>query len=149
MARSDEDPDGYLEATIHETMRSRPVIPIIGRIVKVPWRLGEYGVPADSSVLISILLVHHREDVYPEPYAFRPERFVGVKPGTYSWIPFGGGIRRCLGAALAMAEQRVVLETIARRTDLAAPDPRPERARHRNVTMIPAQGAGVVVTSRT
>ena len=149
VARSDEDPDGYLEATIHETMRSRPVIPIIGRIVKVPWRLGEYGVPADSSVLISILLVHHREDVYPDPYAFRPERFVGVKPGTYSWIPFGGGIRRCLGAALAMAEQRVVLQTIARRTDLAAPNPRPERARHRNVTMIPAQGAEVVVTSRT
>ena len=100
-------------------------------------------------MLISILLVHHREDVYPEPYAFRPERFVGRKPGTYSWIPFGGGIRRCLGAALAMAEQRVVLETIARRTDLEASDPLPERARHRNVTMIPAEGAQVVVTSRT
>ncbi len=149
VTRSGEDPDGYVEATIHETMRSRPVIPIIGRIVTVPWRLGEHGVPGDSSVLISILLVHHREDVYPEPYAFRPERFVGRKPGTYSWIPFGGGIRRCLGAALAMAEQRVVLDTIARRTDLVAPDPQPERARHRNVTMIPALGARVVVTSRT
>jgi cytochrome P450 len=149
VTRSGEDSEGYVEATIHETMRSRPVIPIIGRIVTVPWRLGEYGVPGDSSVLISILLVHHREDVYPEPYAFRPERFVGRKPGTYSWIPFGGGIRRCLGAALAMAEQRVVLDTIARRTDLVAPDPRPERARHRNVTMIPAEGARVVVTSRT
>ncbi len=149
VTRSGEDPDGYVEATIHETMRSRPVIPIIGRIVTVPWRLGEYGVPGDSSVLISILLVHHREDVYPEPYAFRPERFVGRKPGTYSWIPFGGGIRRCLGAALAMAEQRVVLDTISRRTDLVAADPRPERARHRNVTMIPAEGARVVVTSRS
>jgi cytochrome P450 len=125
------------------------VIPIIGRIVKVPWRLGEYGVPGDSSVLISILLVHHREDVYPEPYAFRPERFVGVKPGTYTWIPFGGGIRRCLGAALAMAEQRVVLQAIARRTDMLPSAPEPERARHRNVTMIPAKGAEVVITSRT
>ena len=59
---------------------------------------------------MSILLLHHRDDVYPDPFAFRPERFVGRKPGTYTWIPFGGGIRRCLGAALAMAEQRVVLE---------------------------------------
>ena len=84
----------------------------------VPWQLGEYRVPAGASVLMSILLVHHREDVYPDPFSFRPERFVGRKPGTYTWIPFGGGIRRCLGASLAMAEQRVVLEAIARRTDL-------------------------------
>jgi cytochrome P450 len=148
IARSDDDPDGYLEATIHETMRSRPVIPVIGRRVTVPWQLGEYRMPADSAVLISILLLHHRDDVYPDPFSFRPERFVGVKPGTYTWIPFGGGIRRCLGAALAMAEQRVVLRAIARRTDLEPADPRPERARHRNVTMIPARGARVVMRSR-
>ena len=74
---------------------------------------------------MSILLVHHREDVYPDPFAFRPERFLGHKPGTYKWIPFGGGIRRCLGAALAMAEQRVVLRAIARRTDLVARPARP------------------------
>lgn len=148
VARSGEDPDGYLEATIHEGMRSRPVIPIIGRRVTVPWRLGEYRLPPESSVLMSILLLHHREDVYPDPFAFRPERFVGRKPGTYTWIPFGGGIRRCLGAALAMAEQRVVLEAISRRTDMHAPDPRPERARHRNVTMIPAHGTRVVVSAR-
>jgi len=142
------DPDGYLEATIHEGMRSRPVIPIIGRRVMVPWQLGDYRVPAGTSVLMSILLVHHREDVYPDPFAFRPERFLGVRPGTYTWIPFGGGIRRCLGATLAMAEQRVVLRAIARRTDLAAVDPAPEKARHRNVTMIPAHGARVVVTAK-
>jgi cytochrome P450 family 135 len=148
VARSDHDPDGYLEATIHEVMRSRPVIPIIGRKVTVPWQLGEYRLPAGSAILMSILLLHHREDVYPDPFAFRPERFVGRKPGTYTWIPFGGGIRRCLGAALAMAEQRVVLSAIARRTDLKAPDPAPETARHRNVTMIPAAGARVVMTAR-
>ena len=143
------DLDGeFLEATIHETMRSRPVIPIIGRNVTVPWRLGDYAVPAESSVLISILLLHHRPDVYPEPFAFRPERFLATKPGTYTWIPFGGGIRRCLGATLAMAEQRVVLRAIARRTDMVAPDPEPERARHRNVTMIPAAGGRVLVTSK-
>jgi cytochrome P450 len=133
-----------VESTILESMRSRPVIPIIGRRVTVPWRLGEYAVPADTPVTMSILLVHHREDVYPDPYAFRPERWDDNKPGTYTWIPFGGGIRRCLGAALAMAEQRVVLETMARRLDLEAADAEPERAVHRNVTMIPSQGARVI-----
>ena len=137
-----------VEQTITEGMRSRPVIPIIGRRVTVPWRLGEYAVPAGTPVTMSILLVHHREDVYPDPFAFRPERFVGVKPGTYTWIPFGGGIRRCLGAALAMAEQRVVLEAMARRLDVEAAEPEPERVLHRNVTMIPARGARVVIRAR-
>jgi cytochrome P450 len=147
--RADEAPDdGYLEATIHEAMRNRPVVPITGRRVKAPWQLGEFRLPRNSHVLISVALLHHREDVYPDPYSFRPERFLGVKPGTYTWVPFGGGIRRCLGATLAMAEQRVVLRAIARRTDMVAPDPRPERVLHRNVTMIPARGAQVVVTSR-
>jgi cytochrome P450 len=138
----------YVEATIHETMRCRPVVPIIGRRVRIPWQLGEWRLPADSSLLVSILLLHHRPDVYPDPFAFRPERFLGVKPGTYTWIPFGGGIRRCLGATLAMAEQRVVLRAIARRTDMTAADPAPERARHRNVTMIPARGAQVILNAR-
>lgn len=138
-----------VEATIIESMRSRPVVPFIGRRVMVPWRLGPYGVSADTPIGMSILLVHHREDLYPEPFAFRPERWLGRKPGTYEWIPFGGGIRRCLGAALAMAEMRVVLEATARRLDLEAADPEPERALHRNVTMIPAQGGRVVLRSRS
>ncbi len=143
-----EEAERRVEATIVEAMRSRPVIPMIGRRVAVPWRLGEYGVPAGTPVSMSILLVHHREDLYPEPFAFRPERWLDRKPGTYEWIPFGGGIRRCLGAALAMAEQRVVLATMARRLDLEADDPEPERALHRNVTMIPARGGRVVVRAR-
>jgi cytochrome P450 len=147
-ARGEGDAAEQVEATIVEAMRSRPVIPIIGRRVKLPWRLGPYAVPAESPVTMSILLVHHREDLYPEPFEFRPERWLGRKPGTYEWIPFGGGIRRCLGAALAMAEQRVVLETMARRLDLEADDPEPERAVHRNVTMIPSRGARVVIRSR-
>jgi cytochrome P450 len=137
-----------IEMTITETMRSRPVVPIVGRRVKLPWQLGHYAVPAETPVLVSILLLHHREDLYPEPYAFRPERWQDRKPGTYEWLPFGGGIRRCLGAALAMAEQRVVLEAMARRLDLIAADPEPERALHRNVTMIPRHGARVVIRSR-
>ena len=143
------EPTGaYADATIHESQRSRPVIPMIGRRVAVPWRFGEYSVEARTPCLMSILLLHHREDLYPDPFAFRPERFVGSKPGTYTWIPFGGGIRRCLGAALAMAEMRIVLAAIARRCELAPADPAPERAKHRNVTMIPAQGARVIVTAR-
>jgi cytochrome P450 len=146
--REDEGAEERVEATILEAMRSRPVIPVIGRRVTVPWRLGEYAIPADTPVAVSILLVHHREDVYPDPFAFRPERFLGRKPGTYEWIPFGGGIRRCLGAALAMAEMRVVLTAMARRLDLEADRPEPERAQHRNVTMIPSRGARVVVRAR-
>jgi cytochrome P450 len=138
--------EDHVEATIYEGMRVRPVIPMIVRMVKRPWRLGEYVVPARTPVAMSIVGVHHREDVYPEPHAFRPERFLEHKPGTYTWIPFGGGIRRCLGAALAMAEQKVVLRTIAERTDLIAPNPAPEQPRQRNVTMIPNRGGRVVVT---
>jgi cytochrome P450 len=147
--RSEAGGEEQIEATIVEAMRSRPVIPLIGRRVAAPWQLGEYGVPAGTAVTISILLVHHRADLYPEPFEFRPERFLGGrKPGTYEWLPFGGGIRRCLGAALAMAEQRVVLEAMARRLDLEADDPAPERALNRNVTMIPARGGRVVLRSR-
>jgi cytochrome P450 len=150
--RSGTEAEEHVEAAIFEGMRSRPVIPVIGRRVAVPWQLGEYVVPARQSVGISILLVHHREDLYPEPFAFRPERWLGDEgvrtPQTYGWLPFGGGTRRCLGAALAMAEQRVVLEAMVRRLDLEADRPEPEHAQHRNVTMIPARGARVLLKSR-
>ena len=146
--RGDDRAEEHIEAAIVEGMRSRPVIPIIGRRVTVPWRLGDYGVPAGTPITMSILLLHHREDLYPDPFAYRPARWLDHKPGTYEWIPFGGGIRRCLGAALAMAEQRVVLESMARRLDLEADRPEPERAQHRNVTMIPARGGRAVLRAR-
>jgi cytochrome P450 len=139
-----EQAEAYVEATIYEGMRVRPVIPMIVRLVKRRWQLGDYVVPADTPVAMSIVAVHHRPDVYPEPNEFRPERFIQHKPGTYTWISFGGGIRRCLGASLAMAEQRVVLAAVARHTDLEAADPRPEPALQRNVTMIPRHGGRVI-----
>jgi cytochrome P450 len=149
LVRADDSAaDAYVEATIYEGMRMRPVIPLLARLVKRPWQLGEFTVPVNTPVAISVLALHHREDLYPDPYVFRPERFVDRKPGTYTWIPFGGGIRRCLGAELALAEQRVVVRAIAARTDLAAADPAPERARQRNVTMIPRKGGRVVVNSK-
>jgi cytochrome P450 len=146
--REDVDAAAWVEATILESMRNRPVIPAIGRRVKVPWQLGEFGLEPETPVIMSIILLHHRDDLYPDPYAFRPERFLHHKPGTYEWIPFGGGIRRCLGATLAMAELRVVLEAVTRRVDLEHVDPAPERLVHRNVTMIPSRDATVRVTSK-
>jgi cytochrome P450 len=143
----DGDGEAYVEATIQESMRVRPVIPMIVRLVTRPWRLGAYVVPERTPVAVSILGLHHRDDVYSEPDAFRPERFLEAKPGTYTWLPFGGGIRRCLGASLAMAEQRVVLTAIARRTDLEAAALAPEAPRMRNVTMIPRHGGRVQVLS--
>ena len=146
---AEPDEAEVVEATINEAMRVRPVIPMIGRRVAVPWRLGPYGVPAETAVAISILLLHHREDLYPDPFAFRPERWHRASsPGRTSWIPFGGGTRRCLGAALAMAEQRVVLRAMARRLDLEAPSTQAERPQHRNVTMIPSRGGRVIVRWR-
>ena len=145
---SKEEAEAYVEATIYEGMRTRPVIPMIVRLVQRPWQLGQFVVPARTPVAMSIIGIHHREDLYPEPFVFRPERFLDRSPGTYTWIPFGGGIRRCLGAALAMAEQQVVLGAIARRTDLAADDPAPEAPRQRNVTMIPQRGGRVAVRSK-
>ena len=144
----DDEAQAEVEAVITEGMRSRPVIPAVGRRVTVPWQLGEYAVSAGTPITMSVLLLHHREDLYPDPFGFHPERWHDRQPGTYEWIPFGGGIRRCLGAALAMAEQRVVMRTMAERLDLAAEDPDPERAVHRNVTMIPSRGARVVIRSR-
>ncbi len=143
-----DDAAPFVEATVTESMRSRPVIPMTARRVTQPWQLGPYAVPADTPVAISMVLLHHRSDLYPDPQAFRPERWLGQKPGTYEWIPFGGGTRRCLGAALAMAEMNSVLEQMARRLDIEAASPEPERMRNRNVTMIPARGGRVVIRSR-
>jgi cytochrome P450 len=147
VTRSGEDPDGYVEATIREAMRVRPVIPIIGRRANVPWRLGGYVAPAGSRVLIGIVLLHHREDLYPNPFAFDPDRFVEAGPQPGAWLPFGGGNRRCLGAGLAMEEARIAVSEIARRTDLVSPESRPEQPAHRNVTMIPRHGSRAIATS--
>jgi cytochrome P450 len=123
-------------------------VPLAGRRLNADLEAGGLNLPAGTDVTPAIWLAHTRAESFPEPFAFRPERFLGRKPGTYEWIPFGGGIRRCLGAALAMAEQLVVLEAMARRLDLEADDPAPEHAVHRNVTMIPGRGARVLIRSR-
>jgi cytochrome P450 len=135
----------YLDATIRETLRVRPVIVDVARKLTAPARIGEYELPAGTYVMAAIAALHYREDLFPDPREFRPERFLDGKPDTYSWIPFGGGVRRCIGAAFAEYEMRIVLRTIIERADLAAPDQRPERVRVRNITLAPAGGTRVLL----
>lgn len=137
-----------VEYVIQESMRSRPVVPIVGRRVQSAWRLGDYGVPAGTPISASVFLIHHREDLYPRPWDFIPRRWVGKKPGTYEWIPFGGGTRRCAGASLAMVEMRRVIDRMVDRVQLECDRPEPEHVQHRNVTMIPQRDARVIVREK-
>jgi cytochrome P450 len=141
--------DTYLQATIQETLRLRPVISIVLRRLQEPMELGGRLLPAGASIVPSIHLVHRRADVYPQPHAFLPERFVesegGRAPGTYTWIPFGGGIRRCLGAAFAQFEMEVVLRELVLRRTLAPSRPESERVYRRAITETPRRDAEVIV----
>jgi cytochrome P450 len=146
MERMRADDDGaYTDAVIRETLRSRPVIVDVARRLTAPLRIAGYDLPVGTLVLASITGLHAREDLYPDPDAFRPERFLGEPPGTYTWIPFGGGVRRCLGAAFAQEEMRIVLREIATRADLRPAGSAPERPRMRNVTIAPEHGGRVVL----
>jgi cytochrome P450 len=146
MARLREDADGcYADAVIRETLRVRPVIVDVGRKLTRPLSIAGYDLPAGTFLLASITSLHTREDIYPDADAFRPERFLGQAPGTYEWIPFGGGVRRCLGAAFAQEEMRIVLREIATRADLRPAIDGDERPRMRNVTIAPQRGARVVL----
>jgi cytochrome P450 len=134
----------YLLAVCHETLRLRPVLPVVLRRLTEPMRIAGHDLPAGVKVAPCISLVHRRADLYPDPHAFRPERFLGVKPGTYTWIPFGGGVRRCLGAAFALFEMQAVLAAVATRATLRPAAPPSERTARRSITFAPARGAAVV-----
>jgi cytochrome P450 len=140
--------EAYAEAAAKEALRLRPVLPVVVRNLQRPATIAGVDLPAGTVVAPSIFLVHRRADVYPDPAAFRPERFLGPDPqgGTYSWIPFGGGIRRCVGAAFALMELRVVLAEIAAGVGAAAARPEREPTARRAITLIPGRGAEVVLT---
>jgi cytochrome P450 len=142
------DDHEYLDAVIKETLRVRPVVPFVGRRLKESMALGGYDLPAGTDVMPAILLAHTRADVYPDPYAFRPERFLEDNPETFGWIPFGGGTRRCIGAAFAEFEMRVVLATILRSATLRPATDRPERVIRRNVTLSPRGGTPAILVER-
>jgi cytochrome P450 len=136
--------DAYADAVVAETLRLRPVLPVVVRRATKDVEIAGVTIPKGVIVAPCIWLMHHREDIYPEPFSFRPERFLDTKPGTYTWIPFGGGVRRCLGASFALFEMRIVLQAIARTVSLRAEDPAPERTARRAITLIPARGARVI-----
>jgi cytochrome P450 len=138
--------EDYLTATIQETLRLRPVISIVIRRLTEPVEIGGYELPAGVSAVPSVYLVHRNPEIYPDPEAFKPERFLERPPGTYTWIPFGGGVRRCLGASFAQFEMAVVLKELVRRREIRPADPRPERIFRRAITETPRHNARVVLS---
>ena len=140
--------DAYLRAVVSESLRLRPVVPLAGRRLTSELRVGGYVLPQGTDVTPSIWLAHTRPDSYPDPLEFRPERFLDMQPETYSWIPFGGGARRCLGAAFAEFEMRIVLREVLSRCELHPARSSPERIARRNITFSPRRGTPVVLRSR-
>jgi cytochrome P450 len=140
-----EGRDEYLTATIQETLRLRPVISIVLRKLTEPVEIGGYELPPGVSVAPCVYLAHRNPEVYPEPERFLPERFLENPPGTYTWIPFGGGIRRCLGASFAQFEMAVVLKELVRRHEIRPAKPKSERVFRRAITETPRHDAEVVL----
>jgi cytochrome P450 len=141
--------DAYVDATINEVLRRRPVLPNPEpRLVKQEVTIGGWTYPEGVVLIAGSYHIHHDPQIYPDPYAFRPERFLGRKPGTYTFLPFGGGRRRCLGASFALLEMRLVLRAAAERFTVAAAGPR-QAPRRRMITITPGDAARVVLTRRT
>jgi cytochrome P450 len=141
-----EGDDGYLDAVVKETLRLRPVIPGVGRVVREePFEIGGYLIPPGIEINPSIAAIHRRADCYPDPAEFRPERFIGPDaPDTYTWLPFGGSTRRCLGASFATFEMQTVIRRVIERARLEPVGRRPEKRVRKGVTIIPKRGVRVV-----
>jgi cytochrome P450 len=145
----DGSDEAYLTATIQEIMRRKPVLPNSEpRLVKQPIEIGGITYQPGVVLFASAYLVHHDSSIYPDPYAFRPERFLERPPGTYTWIPFGGGRRRCLGASFAQLEMKLVLRAVLMRCELHTASARAEVTRRRGITISPAGGARLILTDR-
>jgi cytochrome P450 family 135 len=138
--------ENYLEALVQEILRLRPIVPAILRAASADVELGGYRLPAGTRIAIPIHLVHRRGSDYREPTEFRPERFLEQPPGTYTWIPFGGGTRRCVGASFAQLEMKIVLRALLERAELTPAVVTDERPRRRFVTLAPARGAEVILS---
>ena len=135
--------DDWLEAVVKESMRLHPVIPMVVRTLMAPATVGGYDLPAGTTVAPSILLAHRRPESYPEPERFDPARFVGRLPAPHTWIPFGGGVRRCIGAGFSLMEGVAVLRAVLTTYDVEAVGP--DRPRVRNITSVPHRGARIRV----
>ena len=135
----------FCDAVVKETLGLRPVVSLVGRRLKAPMQIGGVRLPAGVLVAPSIYLMHRRADIYPDPKRFRPERFLEQRAGTYTWIPFGGGVRRCLGAAFAEYEMRIVLSTLFDSCTVRPTSERSEPVGRRGITHVPGRGAMVVL----
>jgi cytochrome P450 family 135 len=146
LAAAQQGDDRYLDAVVKEALRIRPVIPGVGRVVRgEPFRLNGYEIPPGVEINPSIRMIHRRPDIYPDPEAFRPERFLGDDaPDTYTWVPFGGGTRRCLGASFALMEMREVLRRVLDRAALRAAERKPAKVQFRAITLAPKDGVLVI-----
>jgi cytochrome P450 len=140
--------DAYFEAAVQEVFRVRPPFFDVVRRVTRDVELGGFLIPARSFVGLSIVLVHQRPEVYADPHAFRPERFLGEAGGGFTWIPFGGGIHRCIGASFSLLEMKAISRAILERARLRPADPRPETPRTHHVMLMPDRGAEVVLEER-
>jgi cytochrome P450 len=144
----DAGDDTYLDAVIKETLRVRPVVLEVARHLMAPVEVAGYRLPAGTTVMSSVALLQLSSDHWREPAAFRPERFLAKPPDAYTWIPFGGGVKRCLGASFALLEMRVVMRELLRRLDLAPARAEAERGQVRHVTFCPARDGEVVARAR-
>ena len=140
--------DAYLDAVVKETLRVRPVVVDVARKLTRDTEVAGWHLAAGTLVLPAIAVLHKRPDLYDEPDEFRPERWIEGSPESYAWIPFGGGVRRCIGASFAQVEMKTVLREVLRRVRLRAPTQRPERGVIRHVTVVPGRGARAVVEER-
>jgi cytochrome P450 family 135 len=139
----------YVDAVVKEILRLCPAVPLVMRGLVQPMHLGGYEIPAGTTVAPCIYLVHHREDLYPHPFSFQPERFLGAPPENYTWIPFGSGVRRCVAAAFAQLEMKRVMQTVLEEVELApAPATGAQRATRSSVAFAPGDQAPVIVTRR-
>lgn len=142
------DGGDYLDAVVRETLRCRPVVPLTARRLTATTELGGRSWPGGTTLAPCIYLANRRPDIYPDPEAFRPERFLDGASDPYSWIPFGGGRRRCIGASFAMFEMKVVIRTVLERMVLEAAAPAPEPIHRRNITLTPRYGTRVIARPR-
>ena len=139
----------YLDAVCRETLRLTPIIPLVGRRLTRPMTIGGVDLPAGVVASPCIYLAHHRAERWPEPARFRPERFLESKPTPYEFLPFGGGVRRCLGMAFALVEMKIVLAEVLARVELRAAPGYQVRVVRRSVTLAPSEGMPVLSRPKT
>jgi cytochrome P450 len=140
--------DAYADAVVKEILRLCPAVPLVMRNLVEPMRFGDYTIPAGTTVAPCIHLIHHREDIYPHPYSFMPERFLERPPDNYTWLPFGSGVRRCVAATFAQVEMKQVMQTVMREVELAAASTDSAHATRSSVAFAPGDHARVIVTRR-